>query len=162
MRDGRIDTIHDLTPKGRMELIQELQKWFRGRNETGGASPIPAGSGIIITWNGYVPIAAGNSTVRHVPSDQDGNSVSFTLFGVYARIETAQDSAVNFRLESSPGGNSAFSPTTLTTVGVSAGNYEGTATFSSDVTTGDLVRLVHTAVPVVPCFFEVQILGVKL
>lgn len=136
---------------------------LHGRDHApGGADPISGlgPGGVIAEWNSNLPITTGNGPVRQVPYDSDGGSLSFLLDQAYFRIETPQLTAISVRIESSPGGNSVFVPTTVATLTIAAGNYEPSSypAISSSVASGDLLRIVYVAVAN-PTVFDVQIWG---
>lgn len=101
---------------------------------------------LLASWAGTLPSSTGNGLVWEVPYDSDGSSFAFTLARATARIEDTFTAATQIRIEKSPGGG-AFTPTTVTTLGINAGSYEATNTgIASTVTSGDLLRIVFTAV----------------
>ncbi len=114
---------------------------------------------ILVCWAGSTPTVTGNGLVWRVPFDADGSSFTFDLATAFARIESLSGSAVSFRLEKSPGGEVAFTPTTVATVIVAAGDYEQQDVVSDAVDSGDLVRLVFAAVPATSTKFQVELLG---
>ncbi len=117
-------------------------------------------SGVIAQWNGNLPIATGTGPVRQVPYDADGSSLTFLLDQAFFRIETPQLVPIQVTIQSSPGGNSVFTPTTVATLTIPAASYEPASypAISSSVVSGDLLRIVYVAVGT-PTVFEVQIWG---
>ena len=83
---------------------------------------------------------------------------AFMLRSGFARIETPYTSALNFRLERSPGGG-IFTPTTITTITIPIGAYEAEVSdLSVSISSGDLLRLVH--VNTNPgALFQVELVG---
>ncbi len=113
------------------------------------ANPASGGGGakkLLVCWGGNLPSVTGPGLVWRVPFDADGSSFTFDLATAFARIETPGVSPVTFRIESSPGGEVAFTPTTITSLVLSAGEYEEDDNLSGSVDSGDLVRLVYVAV----------------
>jgi hypothetical protein len=151
-------------PRGRARIERH------GANHSpGGSDPIPGvgsgGSGarkMVAFWAGSLPTIAGtDGLVIRVPYDADGSSFSFTLTRAFARIETSQTAAVVFRLEKSPGGG-VFTPTTVDTVTVAAGDYDQEDTgLSAAVSSGDLLRLVYVTVVGTLPVFEVELVGTE-
>lgn len=133
---------------------------LHGRNHgPGGSDPIPdiggGVSGVIAEWNANLPISTGTGPVRQVPTGGP-----FLLDSAYFRIETPQLVSIQVRIESSPSGEAAFTPTTVATLTIPAGNYEPTSypAISSTVASGDLLRIVYVAVGT-STVFDVQIWG---
>jgi hypothetical protein len=131
----------------------------------GGSDPIPGGGGggakkLLVCWGGALPTVAGTGLVWRIPYDSDGSTLTFTLARAFARVEAPYTTAVTFTLEHSSGGDIAFSASTITTVTIPVGDYETDVTgLSTTVSSGDLVRLVYTAVGSVSTNFQVELLG---
>jgi len=133
----------------------------------GGVGPAgPAGADgavpsmkLLASWGGSTPTLTGSGLVWRVPYSDTGSSLSFTIKRVFARIETSQASTISFRIEKSPA-SAAFSATTVTTVNISAGNYESENTgLTVAASSGDLLRLYYAAVGTVPITFQVELVG---
>lgn len=104
--------------------------------------------GITATWGGSMPTALSSGTTLRVP-ELSGASHTWTLTKLYFRLETPGASTSTVVIEKmSPDANSTW--TTATTVGTltvtGTSSYETSATVSSSVTTGDLLRIRFTAV----------------
>jgi hypothetical protein len=131
---------------------------------SGGSDPIPGGTGggakrILACWAGALPTSVGNGLVWRVPYDSDGGSFTFALARAFARIEATHTAGVAFVLEKSPGGDVPFSASAITTVTISAGDYEAEDTSVSDsVDSGDLLRLRFGAVGA-STNYQVELLG---
>lgn len=142
---------------------------LHGRDHAiGGADEIPglaAGGGtakLLATWAGALPTALGNGLVWRVPFNSDGTTFTFTLTRAFARVESALTASISFRLEKSGGGDVPFSPTTITTITIPAGDYETENTgLTTTVTSGDLLRLVYTAVYLGTPNYHVELLGTE-
>jgi hypothetical protein len=156
----QIDSLFEFTDKALVELKEWMRPWWLADDPAaagggGGGGP----TGLLATWTGLMPPVTGNGTERRVPYNADGTSLTFTLNSCWARVEPSGSFNSGFRLEKSPGGNSAFVPTTIATVSITAGNYEASAgAFTVTVSSGDVLRLVYTAVGS-PINYEVQLEG---
>lgn len=170
MRQGKIHALADFDAQG----LNELWMWFQARDKkrnfmvTKTADGGGGGGGggttlrkLLLSWGGLVPSVLGNSTVWRVPYDTTGSSFTFTLTRAYIRVELPSVNPTSVRLEKSAGGDVLFSPTTITSLSVSgAGDYEQEVTsFSTSVSSGDLVRLVFTAVGAEAAVYEVELIG---
>jgi hypothetical protein len=128
----------------------------------GGVVPTAQPLRILAPWAGAVPSATGNGLEWSVPFDADGSSFTFDLALALARLTATYTSPVQFRIESSPGGQVAFTPTTVVTLTVAPGDYESplTATAAVSVASGDVLRLVFAALgPPVTTRFTTYVVG---
>ncbi len=115
---------------------------------------------LLVCWGGALPTVTGNGLVWRIPYDSDGSTLTFTLASAFARIEGTSANSVVFVIEKASGGDVAFSASTVTTITVLAGDYESENTgLSTSISSGDLVRLVFSAVAVSPVNFNVELIG---
>jgi hypothetical protein len=131
----------------------------------GGSDPIAGLGGggaktLLACWGGALPIATRTGIVWRVPFAGDGSSLSFTITEAFARLEVPRPTAVSFRLEKSAGGEAVFTASTITTLTVVAGDYEQDTTgLAVAVDSGDLVRVVYTAVATISTGYQVELTG---
>lgn len=113
---------------------------------------------VLATWGGTLPATTGTGQVWRVPYASDGSSYTFSLVRAFARLDDPVGGTVTFRIEKSAGGG-AFSPTTVTTLTIAAGDYDDEDTsFTVSVTSGDLLRIAFVAVSGTP-IYSVQLIG---
>jgi len=163
-----IDSLQDFTARGKGELKAWIETWMVSRKEvgsgSGGGGTTTAVRKLVATWSGIVPSVLGNGSVWRVPFDADGTtSMAFTLGSAFGRIETSATAATSWRLERmSPGADSAYAPTTITTVTVAASHFQTQVTgLSVVVNSGDLLRLVFTAVGSEGNGYHVELIGTQ-
>ena len=115
---------------------------------------------LVVSWGGQIPSTLGNNLVWRVPYNTDGSSYTFTIAEAFFRVETPNVNPTSIRFETSPGG-AVFIPTTLTTLSVSgAGGYEHyTPGLAVVVTSGTLLRMVHTAVAANGSIYQAELVG---
>lgn len=114
---------------------------------------------IMACWSGNLPSVTGNGYVWRVPFNANGTSFSFLFTIAFMRLETTPDSPTQVRIEKSPSGG-AFTPTAITTLAVTPGNYENQITgLSVSGNSGDLLRIVFVAVPVTSSVYQVELTG---
>lgn len=163
MRNGKIDRLSDFDQHGLNELWLWLQAMLpktaafkKGGGGGGGGTSVRK---IIVNWGGSIPSTTGNGLVWRVPFDNDGSSFSFDLAYAFARIESTYGADISFRVETAPGGEVSFSPTTVTTLTIPSGEYEDENTgLSATVVSGDLLRIVFLTIAGGRTY-EVQLIG---
>jgi hypothetical protein len=111
-------------------------------------SPTVTNRKILACWAGPLPVVIPQvSVVWRVPYNPDGTTYTFSLTRAFARIESTQASTIQIVVQKSPGGG-IFTPSTVTTLAITGGNYDTENTgIAFSVTSGDLLRLSFSAVP---------------
>lgn len=118
----------------------------------GGPDPIPGLTGGGATtrvfgagWAGPYPLNVLQGATWKVPL-VEGASMTFDLTRMLARLETPGTTSTTVHVEKSTGGG-AFSGSTVGSITLTAGSYEGTDTTSlGSVASGDLLRIVWDTV----------------
>jgi hypothetical protein len=101
---------------------------------------------LVAVWAGTLPAVVGPGLVYRVPYLGDGTATTFQLRRAYARMETPLAALSTFQLQSSPGGDGAFTATTFTALTVVAGDREQENILTPvTVHSGDLLRIVYAA-----------------
>lgn len=103
---------------------------------------------VIFSWSGSIPTLASVTVEHRVPYNEvTGASMTFTIERLYSRLSQLPSGTVAFRAEKSPGGNSAFIPTTIASNSHSSSDYEKEITgIGGTVSSGDVVRIAITDV----------------
>jgi hypothetical protein len=114
---------------------------------TGSTGPIGPAVQSIVLCSAFTPVTAGADTAQvEIPYSSSGGSLTYTILRLLVRVQTAGGSpSVLFEMSA---GTGAFSPTSIGTVTLTGGTYEGQNTSSlGTIASGTKVR------------FNVQTLG---